>query len=287
MHKNRAKIVSVIGYGAVPNCSMLQTSAFQAAIDACFLSGGGIVEIPEGTYTIGSIRLRSNVTLHLLKISILMGSRNPEDYFGYLQDSVEPLDSSMITDGPWNRAEKSIEKDYRFMRIPGSRWNNALIRAINAENICIIGEEGSVIDGCDCFDELGEEAYRGPHGIGMFYCKNIIFKGYTVQNSSNWAHSLFYCENILAQTVTVLAGHDGIHLTVCKNIDIINSRFYTGDDCISGFANVNVTVRECELNSACSALRFGGTNVLVENCHMYGPCRYLFRGKLTKEEKRI
>lgn len=275
-------------YGAIPNLSTIQTKEIQAAIDACFLHGGGTVEIPEGKYLIGSIRLRSNVELHLLKNAVLQGSRDPKDYFGYLEDDVEPLSEDLITDCLWNRAENSLNKDrdYRFMRIPGSRWNNAIIRAIMAENVSIIGEEGALIDGSDCYDEWGEENYRGPHAIGMYYCKNIHFKGYCVKDSANWAHSLFYCGNILAENVTVLAGHDGFHVTVCNNIRIEDSVFRTGDDCIAGFSNVNVTVRNCELNSSCSALRFGGTNVVVENCRMYGPGKYLFRGSLTQEEKK-
>ena len=32
-------------------------------------------------------------------------------------------------------------------------------------------------------------------------------------------------------------------------------------------------------------MRFGGTNVYVERCKMYGPGKYCFRGSLTKQEK--
>ena len=277
---------SITDFGAVANCPELQTEKIQAAIDKCFLEGGGEVTIPEGVFMTGSIRLRSNITLHLLKNAVLKGSRNPEDYYGYKNDTVEPLPDELVTDGQWNRAEVTDERDYRFMRIPGSRWNHGLLKAINAENVKIIGEEGSCLDGSDCFDELGEENYRGPHCINMFYCKNIHFEGYTVKDSANWAHALFYCENVTADNVTAIAGHDGIHITVCNNVAIRNCKFYTGDDCVAGFANVNVLVTDCELNSACSAMRFGGTNVLVENCHMYGPCKYLFRGSMTDEEKR-
>ena len=55
----------------------------------------------------------------------------------------------------------------------GSRWNNALIRAWKAQNITLIGEPGSVIDGNNTYDAIGEENYRGPHGITFFSCKNI------------------------------------------------------------------------------------------------------------------
>ena len=174
-----------------------------------------------------------------------------------------------------------------FFQKIGSRWNNALIRAVFAENVAIIGEEGSVIDGADCFDEHGEEFYRGPHAIAMHHCKNITFSGYTIKNSANWAHNICYSQNIECSNVKVLAGHDGIHMSDCKNIIIKDSEFYTGDDCVAGFANINVLVSDCKLNSAYSAMRFGGTNALIRNCHIFGPGKYLFRGSLTDEEKRI
>ena len=279
--------VSILDFGAVPDGEELLTEKIQAAIDHCFLQGGGEVVIPAGVFHTGGIRLRSNITLHLLSGAVLKGSRNPDDYFGYLHDELEPLPAEQITDCLWTKATRGGKpRDYRFLRLPGSRWNNGLIKAVYAENVAIIGEEGSVIDGSDCFDELGEEHYRGPHAINMFYCRNLTFRGYRVVDSANWAHAIAFSQNIRMENVTVEAGHDGIHCTVCENIRIANSNFYTGDDCVAGFANMNVTVTGCELNSACSALRFGGTNVLIENCHMYGPCRYLFRGSLTPEEKR-
>lgn len=279
--------VNICDFGAVPGAEELQTDKIQAAIDHCFALGGGEVVVPEGIFRTGGIRLRSDITLHLLKNACLKGSRNPEDYFGYKEDTVEPI-PDLITDAAWLRAERRTDREeaYKFMRMAGSRWNNALIRAIRAENVAIIGEENSVLDGSDCFDERGEENYRGPHCVNLFYCKNVTFRGYIVKDSANWAHALFYCKNITADHVTALAGHDGIHMTACENIEISNCEFYTGDDCVAGFGNVNVLVNSCELNSACSAMRFGGTNVLVENCHIYGPCKYLFRGSLSEEEKR-
>ena len=82
------------------------------------------------------------------------------------------------------------------------------------------------------------------------------------------------------------AGHDGIHFTTCDNITIRNCQFYTGDDCVAGFDNLNVLVEDCELNSACSAFRMGGTNVLIQRCHVYAPAKYMFRGVMRMEDKR-
>ena len=230
----------------------------------------------------------------MLKDAVLKGSRNPEDYFNYLQDKVEPLCPNDVTDAPYvhlstikgETAYDESKPEYRFKRVPGSRWNNALIRGIHASNIAIIGDEGSVIDGSNCYDSIGEENYRGPHGITLFDCENIRLSGYTIQNTGNWAHNLLFCNNIRVNRITVLAGHDGFDAAVCNNLQIEESEFYTGDDCIAGFGNINTYVNNCILNSSCSALRFGGSNVLIENCRIYGPGRYCFRGSLTEQEKR-
>ena len=285
--------VTITQFGAKANAG-LQTQAIQRAIDHVFVAGGGEVQIPAGTFLTGSIRLRSRVTLHLLENAVLQGSRDPEDYFGYVHDTVEPLAADQITDAPYvglwtihgETAYDETDPRYRFKRLPGSRWNNALIRAMDAEQVAILGEPGSVIDGCDCFDAMGEEEYRGPHAIGFFRVKNITLRGYTLKNSANWAHHLLFCENVLAEDLTVLAGHDGFDVAVSSNISVQNCAFYTGDDCIAGFGNTNVRIADCLLNSSCSGMRFGGTNVLVRDCRFVGPGKYLFRGSLTAEEKR-
>ena len=286
--------VNIKDFGAVESES-LQTERIQSAIDHVFLQGGGEVQIPRGTFATGGIRLRSNITLHLLEGAILKGSQDPEDYYScYTCDKVEPLEEGRITDAPYvhlggikgETEYKEYDENYRFRRLPGSRWNNALIRAIDAENVTIIGEKDSFIDGNNCFDEIGEEYYRGPHAITFFNCKNINFTGYSIINSANWAHNMLFCENISMSQVKVYGGHDGFDAFSSKNITIKNCEFYTGDDCVAGFGNVNVLVADSVLNSSCSAMRFGGTNAVIRDCRMYGPGEYFFRGRMTPEEKR-
>lgn len=277
------KKVSITEFGAKSD-SGLQTDKIQAAIDYIFESGGGIVVIPEGDFEVGSIRLRSGIRLHLERNAHLIGSKNPEDYTCILSDKTEPLSDEDKTDVLWT--PPAIRKNFYHMNKAGSRWNNAIIRAVDAENIVISGEIGAYIDGRDCFDEKGEELYRGPHAVNFHRCKNITLEGYSIKNSANWAHAIFDCTNIAMKNVYVEAGHDGIHLTSCNNITIDDCNFCTGDDCVAGIDNHNVTVTNCVMNTACSAFRFGGTNVLIDGCNIFGPAKFLFRGSLTDEEKR-
>lgn len=275
-------IYNILDYGALPY-GTLCTVQIQKAIDDCFLNGGGEVVIPKGVFLTGGLRLRSGITLHLLEDAILKGSIDPEDYTTYINDPIEPIlpeeaDKPVATIVPG--ASGGISS------FPYSRWNNAIIRAINARDISIIGEKGSQINGQNCFDEQGEEGYRGPHAINMWFCENVTLKGYTICDSANWAHAIQNSKNIKVEGITVLGGHDGFDVRTCDNIIIENSRFLTGDDCIAGFDNIGVNIRNCYFESSCSIFRFGGADVLIENCEGVAPATYGHRWGLSDEEKR-
>lgn len=263
------KEFNIADFGAVV-CDSLQTKAIQAAIDACFRSGGGRVVVPAGIYLTGGLRLRSGVMLYLQSGAILKGSTDPEDYMAFLEDPLEPLK-------PYENTHHGV--------YPYSRWNNGLIRVIDAENVAIVGEKGSYLDGSNCYDAEGEEKYRGPHAINIQHSRNILLEGYTVVHSANWAHAIFVTQHITARNLTVLGGHDGFDVRTCDDVLVEDCEFYSGDDCVAGFDNCDVVVRNCILNCACSSLRFGGNNVLIENCHSYTPARFGFRGSIPKDQR--
>ena len=69
------------------------------------------------------------------------------DYFNHLNDTCEPLSESQITDAPYVHLSTYTEKqsmmkikEYRFKRIPASRWNNAY--TCDRGKCGITGEEG-------------------------------------------------------------------------------------------------------------------------------------------------
>ncbi len=271
---NGTNVWNVADFGA-READTLQTEAIQRAIDACFTAGGGEVRVPEGVYYTGGIRLRSRVTLHLMSGAVLKGSRNPDDYEGWRADTLDPIQ-------PATAATNGLPRS----NVPQSRWCNGLIRAYGAHDVAIIGEPHSVIDGQNCFDPTGEEKYRGPHAISMWYCTNVVLRGYTVRDSANWAHAIFNSSNIVARAVKVMGGHDGFDVRTCDDVRVESCVFQTGDDGIAGFDNIGVVVRDCVLDSSCSAFRFGGTDVLIENCRGTGPAPYGFRGGLPMETRR-
>ncbi len=266
-----SNIRCITEFGAIAGREALQTRAIQSAIDACFLAGGGEVTVPAGVFRTGGLRLRSGVTLHLLSHAVLVGSRDPQDYTHFFEDTLEetlPIDAPEI-----------------FAHVTDERWNNALLRAYLAHDVAVIGDEGSVIDGQNVYDAQGEEGFRGPHGISFFRCRNIELRGYTVRDSGNWAHIFLDCRCIYIRDVHVRGGHDGIHLRACNHALIEDCTLYTGDDSIAGYNNRGVAVLRCELNSSCSNFRFGGTDVLIDRCRMFGPGLYGHRMTLPLDAK--
>lgn len=269
-----SKVFPAADFGARAG-DILQTAAIQAAIDAASAAGGGEVLVPEGVFRTGGLELKSGVTLHLQEGAILEGSRDPEDYMAPLERLLGRVDPS----DPRLKLGRSTQ--------PFSRWNNAIVRAFGAHDIAIIGEKHSYIDGMNCYDAQGEEGYRGPHAINFWYCTNVVFRGYAVRNSANWAHAIFNSADITAEDLTVLGGHDGFDVRTCDSIRIENCTFRTGDDGVAGFDNIDVTVRNCLFDCSCNALRFGGTDVLVEKCRGVSPTSWGHRYRMSEESRRL
>lgn len=240
----------------------LQTVYIQEALDRCRDAGGGEVVLSAGQWHIGSVRMYSNTTLYLSAGCRLTASDHWQDYEDFHVPSTLGYLKSPFVVKEWNLPPHYIV---------------APIVAFDAENVAVIGEEGAVIDGSDCFDPAGEEKFRGPMGMVFSKCRGVTLKGYTYQNAANWAHQLDSCSGVRMENVTVLAGHDGINIHHCVGVTIENCDFRTGDDCVAGYNVENVVIRNCGFNTSCNSFRFGGRNLLVENCRFWGPGEYPHR----------
>lgn len=239
-----------------------ETEEIQSRIDEAASAGGGRVDVSAGDHFVRSLLLKSGVRLHLKPYARLVGSRNPESYC---------MDLSKVSDR--NQVKR--------------RWSNAMIRIVNAHDVAVTGETGSEICGRNCYDESGEEGFRGPHAISAFGVTNLLLRGYTVVDAGNFGIYAQGCANVTADGVTVQGGHDGFDFFGCDKVLVENCRIFSGDDCVAGYNNRGVTVRNCELNSSCSFFRVGGRDVLVENCRGSAPARHPHRWSLSDADKRM
>ena len=229
-------------------------ASIQKAIDEVSAQGGGRVVVPAGEYRSPSLRLKSNVELHLAKGALLRGGTRSEDYFDF------PTDVCAV------RPEKS---------------GRVFIYAWDAENIAITGE--GIIDGRakEFFSRTESEwnftwpkpeAPR-PRMVQFVRCRNIRLEGVTFEDSPGWTMLIRLCENLTVDNVFVNADHrvinsDGIDLDGCRHVKIRNSRINTGDDCIivramreagsdERIVCEDIEVTDCHLDSACQAFRMG------------------------------
>ena len=67
-------------YGATGQRTHNATRAFRDAIEACFKAGGGIVQVPPGEYTVGTVKLLDHVTLNVDGGATLFLSQDRNDF---------------------------------------------------------------------------------------------------------------------------------------------------------------------------------------------------------------
>ena len=254
-------------HGVREGYAELQTKEFQAVLDLC-REGGGEVVVPRGKFYVGSLYMHSNTTLYLCRGAEIVGSDDCNDYEVYSTEGIEMRsDMEMIT---------------QYYGTPWETYRRAIISSYGEKNIAIIGEGESFIDGSNCYDEGGEEGYRGPHAIFFSCCENVRLENYTACHSGNFLHEANNCKNITMRRVTCLGGSDGIHLHCSENTLIEDCLFKTGDDCIAGINIKGLHVNRCILNTSCNLFRMGGIDILVENCYSYGPGYYPHRKTIVR-----
>ncbi len=79
-HNLGARTYNIRDFGAKGDGATLDTAAVQTAIDACNKDQGGTVLVPAGVFVIGTIEMKSNVTLHIAAAGKLLGSADGKQY---------------------------------------------------------------------------------------------------------------------------------------------------------------------------------------------------------------
>lgn len=85
----------VRAFGAKGNGKSIDSEAINKAIDCVSTRGGGTVWVPAGTYLSYSIRLKSNITLHLDQGAIIQAAETSFEGLssgGY--DAAQPIDAA-------------------------------------------------------------------------------------------------------------------------------------------------------------------------------------------------
>ncbi len=250
-----AATFNVRDFGAVGDGTNKDTVAFQKALDACAVSGGGEVIVPAGNYLIGSVQIGNRTILRLETNSVIIGSGDANDY---------PM-MDIRWEGRWQ---------------PGRR---ALIYAADVDHIGIIG--AGRIEGNPAV--AAPQNPRGSVVLEPISCNDVRWEDFTVTQGGNWATHPTYCADVVIKNVNITGNRDGIDVDSCKNVRIEGCDIDTGDDSISlksgrgldgariGKPTEDVLITGCTLNCrhfACvgigSETSGGIRNVRIEKCKM-------------------
>ena len=262
-------VYNVKDYGATGSKQDNARPALQQAIDACGKAGGGTVYVPPGEYTSGQLHLCSGVRLYLEAGSTLFASLDGRQF-----DS--PPKSSLI-----------IAEDAHDIALEGRGTIDGQAshewRLNNFTDYYILPNQRQM-------EATGKPLLRPfpsgfpketvfPHLVLLLRCQDVKISGLKFLRSRSWTINMYACRRIVVDGVYVYSSAkegvwaDGIDPDGCQDLRIANSTVETGDDAIVFWSSgiwgpalptENVTVTNCRLSSASSALKFcdGNSNAI-------------------------
>ena len=264
-------VFNVKDYGATGIKEDLAQEAIQRAVDACAEAGGGTVFIPPGQYTSGTIHLRSHVRLFVESgatvYSLHDKSRFDKDALLYGEDLTDvTIEGRGVFDGEgaYDRRLKGDHEDdfIRPNQIEMEKLGLPLMRSFPKP------------------DRTGKL-------VLLLRCTDVRIAGISFVDSPSWTMHPVQCERLVIDGVTIRTSlkdgvwADGIDPDGCNDVRISNCTIETGDDALVFYSMdwfgpakpcENITVTNCRLSSASSAIKFcdgniaGIRNVTIDNC---------------------
>ncbi|HYC69764.1 MAG TPA: glycosyl hydrolase family 28 protein [Opitutaceae bacterium] len=244
---------NVRDHGARGDGSTLDTAAVQAAIDAAHAARGGVVLVPAGDFVVGTLELKSHVTLHLAAQGRLLGSPDIAHY----------------------RPGRGI---------PPGNGNIVLLSAHQAENVAIEGPGTIDGNGAKYFTGQGDMTgpgqdsrqgyFQRPHLLIFHECRGLRMRDVFLTASAYHGVRILRCEHVTFDGVRihnrVNKNNDGFHFNSCRYVHVSNCDIKCQDDACALFgSNQFVTVANSTFSTRWSVFRFGGgepANIAITNC---------------------
>lgn len=262
-------VFNVRDYGATGIKSDNARPAIQQAIDACGKAKGGTVYVGPGEYTTGQLHLRSGVRLYLEAGATLFASLDGAQF--------DPSPKPALISGE-DLHDIALEGRGTLDGQASYEW-----RLNNFTDYYILPNQRQM-------EATGKPLMRPfPHGFGtekiyprlvlLLRCRDVRITGLKFVRSRSWTINPYACKRLVIDGVYIYSSQkegvwaDGIDLDGCQDVRIANSTIETGDDALVLWsANIwgpalpeeNVTVTNCRLSSASSALKFcdGNSNAI-------------------------
>jgi hypothetical protein len=291
----QAQTFDITKYGAIGDAKTINTKTIQAAIEACYKNGGGTVLVPSGTFLMGTVNLKSNVNLYLQNGAVLKGSPNLNDYVPFNEVHYGMFfteNSENITISGSGSIDGNGDIFFDTTKAKKIEWGGT-VNTRQKENFRKVAD-GGIGDGPIVPKDR-------PYQMLIFSnCKRVTLKDVFITQSSFWTLHMADCDGVLIDGIrlwtNMLAPNaDGIDITSCKNVAIVNCDIRAGDDAIAvvgyashfeipGFKDLrhiseNINITNCNLQSYSSGIRIGFLdhntlrNVNISNCNITNSTR--------------
>ena len=263
---------NVRDFGASGNGVTLDTEKIQNSINTCSNSGGGVVLIPPGIYKIGTLFLKSHVTIELSNGAMLLASRDIKDY----------------------TAVKLWDDEKRKPFVNPDLQPYHLIVASNCKSIELKGQ-GKIKAPGDAFWEIPQppntwipaKVPRVSPTICIHHCFDVKLTNFSIEDSSGWTIECNSCERVWIQSLRIKNNFwgpntDGIDIQGCKDVIISNCNIDCSDDAIclktlpDSLPNERITITNCICRTQCVGLKLGCLEafkdmkqIVFSNCVIY------------------
>jgi len=246
-------------FGAKADGITDNTEALQQALNLCSEAGGGIVLLGRGTYISGTLQIKSNTELRIEKGAVLEAIFEPSAY---------PEISLMLSQDGCNETTQPEQKGYSFLY------------SFQAHEIRLSGE-GIVYVGGERFRDLSVR----PFLLRVIECSRVSVEGLSFLQSASWCFHIHRSEKVKVEGLKIrsegIRNGDGIDIDSSSDVEILNCDIQTCDDAIclkttTEKSCTQIRVRDCVLESSCSAFKIGTetvgdfSNIEVSHCSILG-----------------
>lgn len=198
------------------------TYFLQHAINGC--PEGGRIVVPQGTYLIRPIKLKSNITIEIKKGATLLGDP--------IEDHYPVLPARVYVDGKEEVIASWEGEPFSSFR--------SLVSGYLQKNINIVGEgtiNGNANKSTWWKTPKGRKVAR-PRLVFLNKCENVVFHGVHGGNSASWNLHPFFSKNLRFYDIVIecpadAPNTDGLDPESCDDVEIVGCKFSVGDDCVA------------------------------------------------------
>ncbi len=251
------RIVDVTTKGVMTSgTSAANRAAMNQAIAELGDAGGGVIDVPRGTYRIGAVTLMSNIELHLEEGAVLSFSAATSDYEPPVLTRWEGLDCLNWQPAVYALGATNVAiTGQGTLHGPGTsfgggtaNWkNNGTAAATAVYNAWMNGNVDALkTSGPPTLANMASLKVPTAHtnnGLRPTFiecngCTNFMLEGLLVDGGWYWNIHPLYSSNVIVRNLTVSSNNgssngDGVNPDSSTNVLIDNVKFNTSDDMIA------------------------------------------------------